>query len=489
MSAPPILALDQGTSSSRAILFADGERIARARRFAQIYPPGRDGWVEHDPEAIWRTTLSAARAVLRKAAGPAAAIGIANQRETVVIWSRKTGRPIYNAIVWQDRRTASLCERLRAEGYEERISARTGLLLDPYFSASKIAWLLDHVDGARSAAERGELAFGTIDSFLIWRLTQGAVHATDATNAARTLLFDIDRLRWDAALLDLFRIPASLLPEVRDSAGDFGRAAALGGLPICGVAGDQQAAAIGQCCFEAGQAKSTYGTGCFVLVNAGRARPAGGRGLLTTIGVRLAGETLYALEGSIFIAGALVQWLRDALGLIPSARASAGLARRASAQSGVYFVPAFAGLGAPWWDARARGAIFGLRRDTGAAEIVRAGLESVAYQTCDLLEAMGARRPTLLRVDGGMAANDWLMQFLADMTGLRVERPADIETTARGAALLALVGLGHYRSLSEAAGAWHCARHFTPGIAAAERRSRLAGWRAAVARTRTERIE
>ena len=489
-----ILAIDQGTTSTRAILFdRDAVPTATAQEeLPQIYP--EPGWVEHDPEAIWRATLSVCRAVLEHAgleADAIAGIGITNQRETTVVWDRATGEPIHNAIVWQDRRTGDVCEELRAAGHEATVAGRTGLLLDPYFSATKIAWLLDNADGARAKAEAGELAFGTIDSFLLWRLTGGAVHATDATNAARTMLFDIHRQDWDDELLDLFRVPRAMLPEVLDNAADFGTTDPDlfgGGIRIAGMAGDQQAATVGQACFRPGMIKSTYGTGCFALINTGKQAVASDNNLLTTVAYRLGGEPTYAIEGSIFIAGAAVQWLRDGLGLIDHAAASEELAKAANPESGVYVVPAFTGLGAPYWDSEARGAIYGLTRDAGAAEIARATLEAVAYQTRDLFEAMaadGAAAPTALRVDGGLSRNDWAMQFLADMLDMAVERPEVTETTALGAAILAGIEVGLYPGPEDFATRWRCDKRFEPAMATEERDRRYAGWRDAVRRTRS----
>jgi len=490
-----ILAIDQGTTSTRAVLFdAEGEPLAQAQReLTQHFP--RPGWVEHDPEEIWRSTLDTCRAVIaerRIAARDIAAIGITNQRETTVVWERATGRPIHNAIVWQDRRTADLCAAMVADGIEPLVSAKTGLLLDPYFSATKIAWLLDHVPGARAAAERGDLAFGTIDCFLLWRLTGGAVHATDATNAARTLLFDIHRQQWDDELLAIFRVPRAVLPEVRDTAASFGgTAAAHFGAPIAiaGMAGDQQAATIGQACFAPGMIKSTYGTGCFAVLNTGGAPVHSRHRLLTTLAYRLNGTPTYAIEGAIFIAGAAVQWLRDGLGLIARAEETATLADAADPARRVYLVPAFTGLGAPYWDAEARGAIFGLTRDVGRAELARAALEAACYQTRDLLEAMRAdgTAPTSLRVDGGMVGNDWFAQCLADTLDLPVERPRFTETTVLGAATVAGLGCGLYPSLDAVAGRWQRERLFEPREDASPREARYAGWKDAVARVRSGR--
>ena len=444
-----ILALDQGTTSSRALLFAPDLSVAAIaqQELPQHYPG--EGMVEHDPEDIWQSTLATARQALQRGAAAgakAAAVGITNQRETTIVWDRRTGRPIHRAIVWQDRRTAAHCAKLRAEGAEPLVRERTGLLLDPYFSATKVAWLLDHVDGARAAAEAGHLAFGTPDAFLIWRLTGGRVHATDATNAARTLLLDIRRGAWDDDLLRLFRIPLAMLPEVRDSAGDFGTIdpAILGeALAIRGVAGDQQAATIGQACFAPGMMKSTYGTGCFALLNTGDTPVPSTSRLLTTIAWQLAGRRTYALEGAIFIAGAAVQWLRDGLRIIGSAADTGPLAERADASQNVLLVPAFVGLGAPYWVPEARGALLGLTRATGPAELARAALEAVAYQTRDLVEAMRRDWPavgeTVIRVDGGMVASDWTLQFLADVLAAPVDRPTILETTSLGAAWLDVI--------------------------------------------------
>jgi glycerol kinase len=416
-----------------------------------------------------------------------AAIGITNQRETTVLWDRETGDPLAKAIVWQDRRTASTCEALRDQGHEDTVRSKTGLLLDPYFSATKLAWLLDNVPGARQRAEAGELAFGTIDSWLLWQLTRGKVHATDATNASRTLLFNIHEQCWDEELLALFNVPASVLPDVRDSAADFGTTCPelLGAaVPVAGIAGDQQAALVGQACFSPGMVKSTYGTGCFMVMNTGEAVESHNR-LLTTVGYRLNGKTTYALEGSIFVAGAAIQWLRDGLNLIRDASETEALARRAGSAGGVYLVPAFTGLGAPWWDPHARGALLGLTRDTGIAEVVTAGLEAVCYQSRDLLDAMAAdcgTRPTTLRVDGGMVVNNWLSQTLSDVLGVCVDRPVVTETTALGAAYLAGLGVGLYTSLESVAEQWRCEREFSPALDEVERQKRYQGWRDAVAR-------
>ena len=486
-----VLAIDQGTTSSRAILFdATLRPVAVAQEeFAQHYP--RPGWVEHDPTDLWSTVAGTARAAIEKAgltAADIAAIGITNQRETVVIWDRATGQPIHNAIVWQDRRTADTCAGLKDAGHEAAVTAKTGLLLDPYFSATKVAWLLDTVSGARDRAARGELAFGTVDSFLIWKLTGGKVHATDATNAARTMLWNIGTGDWDDDLLTLFRVPRAILPEVRDCADDFGvtRADLFGReIPIRGVAGDQQAATMGQACFAPGMMKSTYGTGCFALMNTGADRVPSTNRLLTTVAYRLDGRVTYALEGSIFIAGAVVQWLRDGLKMIRAAGETQALAEAADPDQGVVLVPAFTGLGAPYWRPDCRGAIFGLTRNSGPPELARAALESVGFQTRDLMQAMRADWPGaaqgVLRVDGGMAASDWTMQFLADILGAPVDRPRVTETTALGAAWLAGWRAGLCGGPEDFAASWALERRFEPAMAAAERDRRQARWTRAVA--------
>ena len=488
-----ILAIDQGTTSTRSIIFDAEYRVhgVSQREFIQHFP--RSGWVEHDPEDIWRTVLETVRFALADAklsASNIAAIGITNQRETTLLWDRETGKPVHPAIVWQDRRTADICARLESQGVEPEVTARSGLILDPYFSATKLAWLLDHVEGARVAANAGKLAFGTVDTFLLWRLTGGRVHATDATNAARTLLFNIATGEWDDELLKLFQIPHAVLPEVYDSAAEFGvsDAAHFGAsIAIRGVAGDQQAATVGQACFAPGMMKSTYGTGCFALLNTGADCVRSQNRLLTTIAYRLDGRTTYALEGSIFVAGAAVQWLRDGLGLIERADQSGFLAEEADPKQDVYLVPAFTGLGAPWWDADARGALFGLTRATGPKEFARAVLESVCFQTHDLLEAMcrdwAAPADTVLRVDGGMVASDWTMQRLADILNAPVDRPVMLETTALGAAWLAGRQSGVWPDEKGFAKSWRRERRFTPSMAAAERDARVAGWRDAVLRT------
>jgi glycerol kinase len=496
--ASALLAIDQGTTSTRAIVFdAALTPLATAQlELPQIYP--EPGWVEHDPEEIWGATVSTVRSAMQKAglkASDIAGIGITNQRETTVIWDRATGKAIHNAIVWQDRRTADFCDRLRAENHEAGVTAKTGLLLDPYFSGTKIAWLLDNVDGARAAAEAGKLAFGTIDSFLIWRLTGGRVHVTDATNAARTLLFDIGRGQWDTDLATLLRVPMSLLPEVRDCCAEFGvtEPSLFGGpIRILGCAGDQQAATVGQGCFSPGMVKSTYGTGCFAVLNTGSVQVASKRRLLTTIAYQLDGKRTYALEGSIFVAGAAVQWLRDKVRHIEKASDLDALASQADPAEQLYLVPAFVGLGAPWWDALARGAVFGLTRNSGAPELARATIEAVGYQTRDLIEAMhadwpsSARAPTALRVDGGMTASDQTMQFLADILASPVDRPAVLETTALGAAYLAGRAAGLCPDLDGFAKSWRLERRFEPRMPAREAAKKWAGWQDAVQRTLTK---
>ncbi len=490
-----LLTIDQGTTSSRAIIFDSSgtPRWQAQREFRQIFPA--DGWVEHDAEEIWATTLLVCRRVFSDAGLAAAdvvAIGITNQRETSIVWDRATGEPIYNAIVWQDRRTADFCQGLKDQGLEEMFSAKTGLLLDPYFSATKIRWILDNVDGARERAERGELAFGTVDSFLLWRLTCGKVHATDASNASRTLVFDIKRQCWDTELLDKLSIPASLMPEVKNSAADFGHSdpSCFGErVPICAMAGDQQSAMVGQACFEPGMVKSTYGTGCFMLMNTGAAAAVSHNRLLTTVAYRLDGKVTYAIEGSIFMAGATIQWLRDGMRIIESAQDTEDLAEKADPEQNVYLVPAFTGLGAPYWDPCARAALLGMSRDTGVAEIVKAGLESVAYQTRDLLEAMrkdGTAELRELRVDGGMVVNNWLLQRLADISGARVDRPRVSETTALGVAYLAGLQQGVFGSLSAIGALWQRDRIFEPRWSDGQRDRAYQGWLQAVAKVRTK---
>jgi len=483
-----LLAIDQGTTSTRAIVFEASGAVCHTARIElnQIYP--RPGWVEHDPEEIWRAVVATCREAIGAAGTrPIAAIGITNQRETTVLWDRATGRPVYNAIVWQDRRTAEICETWRAAGLADTVAARTGLVIDPYFSASKIRWLLDAVPGLGQRARAGEILFGTIDSFLLSRLTAGRLHATDVTNASRTMLFDLRRLAWDDELLDAFGIPRAILPDLRDNAGDFASTeAGLFGnpIPIAGIAGDQQAAAIGQACFRPGMVKSTYGTGAFALIHTG-AEPAESRHrLLTTLAYRLGGETAYALEGSIFIAGAAVQWLRDRLHAVRAAQETQALAERADPRQRVYLVPAFAGLGAPHWSAHARGALSGLTAECGLPEIARAALEAVGYQTRDLVAAMtmdSGLAIESLRVDGGMAASDWAMQFLADILPARVERPASLETTAWGAAYVAGLARGLCPEPQAMMARWSASRSFTPAMDEAEREERYAGWQRAVA--------
>jgi glycerol kinase len=488
-----ILAIDQGTTSSRAIVFNDRlEIVAVAQQeFEQFFP--QSGWVEHDPEEIWGSTLATCRKVLDKArlsAADIAAIGITNQRETTIVWDKVTGKPIHKAIVWQDRRTSDYCTELREAGHDPMITDKTGLLLDSYFSGTKIKWLLDNVEGARDKALAGKLRFGTVDAFLLWRLTGGKEHATDATNASRTMLFNIHDNCWDKELLELLDIPASLLPEVKDSSADFGQTdPALFGtaIPVGGIAGDQQAALVGQACFQPGMIKSTYGTGCFIVLNTGDLAVRSHNRLLTTIGYRINGKTTYALEGSIFVAGAAVQWMRDAMGLIESASDTGKLARQADINQDVYLVPAFTGLGAPHWDADARGAIFGLTRATGPAELSKAALESVCYQTRDLLEAMRGdwqnMGETVLRVDGGMVASNFTMQFLADILNAPVDRPVVLETTALGAAYLAGLQKGIFPPPEQFAGSWKRDKRFTPSLAEEIRVRKYNGWKDAVRRT------
>jgi glycerol kinase len=492
-----ILALDQGTTSTRAILFRTPELapVATAQQeFAQHFPAS--GWVEHEAEDLWESSLAVMREALAKAGlepRDVAGIGIANQRETTLVWDRRTGRPIHRAVVWQDRRTAAACAALRGAGHAPAVAAATGLLIDPYFSATKIAWILDAMAGAREAAERGELAFGTVDSFLLWRFAEGRVHATDATNASRTMLFDIRAGRWDPAMCALFRVPMAMLPEVRDCAAEFGTTAVLGGaIPVLGIAGDQQAATVGQACFAPGMVKSTYGTGCFALLNTGDRPVASAHRLLTTVAYQLGGKRTYALEGAIFVAGAAVQWLRDGLGLIRDAAESGALAARSDEAQRLYLVPAFVGLGVPHWDAEARGAIHGLTRASGPADFARAALESVGYQTRDLVAAMrsdmaGALSADgagpVLRVDGGMVASDWTMQFLADVLGAPVDRPVVRETTALGAGYLAGLQAGLCPAPEVFAAGWKLDRRFVPEMAEAARDAAYAGWQRAVRRT------
>lgn len=485
-----LLAIDQGTTSSRAIVFERAGTIAAIaqQEFTQHFP--QDGWVEHDADEIWQSSLAVCQQALQKAgikASMLAGIGITNQRETTVIWDRKTGRPVYPAIVWQDRRTTLTCSGLRARGHESLVVERTGLLIDPYFSATKIAWILDKVPGARERAGAGELAFGTVDSWLLWNLTGGRSHLTDATNASRTALFNIHSQQWDDDLLELFRVPRALLPQVMDCAADFGKTEAhLLGSPvaIAAMAGDQQAALVGQACFHKGMAKSTYGTGCFLMLNTGDVAVRSENRLLTTVAYRLQGKPYYAIEGSIFVAGAAMQWLRDGLGLIDNAAESTGYAEQVGAENTVYMVPAFTGLGAPHWNPNARGAIFGLTRDTGIGEIVTAALQAVSYQTKDLVRAIqndGVRLQEL-RVDGGMAVNDWVMQFLADILNVPVDRPQITETTALGVAYLAGLQLGLYQGFDEITELWSCERRFQPEMTPRLRESLYGGWLEAVER-------
>jgi glycerol kinase len=488
-----VLAIDQGTTSTRAIVFdASGKPAASAQKeLPQVFP--RPGWVEHDPEDIWSATVEVCRGALAKAgldAKSLAGIGITNQRETTVVWDRATGKPVHNAIVWQDRRTADFCADLKQRGYEEVFATKTGLLLDPYFSGTKLRWIFDRVPGMRAEASKGALAFGTVECFLLWRLTGGKVHASDATNASRTLLLDIHTGAWDSELLQIMGVPDSVLPKVVDCAGELGVATKdfLGApVPILGMAGDQQAATVGQACVKRGMVKATYGTGCFALLNTGETAVRSKNRLLTTIAYQLAGKRTYALEGSIFVAGAAVQWLRDGLHLIEKSSEVEGLSRFARQDHGVYMVPAFVGLGAPYWDAGARGAILGLTRDTGAGEIAAATLDSVCYQTRDLIDAMrgdGAHIEAL-RVDGGMVVNDSLMQRLADTVGTSVERPVVTETTALGAAFLAGLQAGLWPSLDALASTWALEKAFNPMEAGPSRDKRYAGWQDAVRRVRS----
>ncbi|WP_339772134.1 glycerol kinase GlpK [uncultured Pseudosulfitobacter sp.] len=486
-----ILSIDQGTTSSRAILFDEtlNLKATSQEEFRQIFP--KSGWVEHDPSDLWSTTAGTCRAVIERAgidAQDIISIGITNQRETTVVWDKTTGKPVYNAIVWQDRRTAEFCKSLRDAGHADMVADRTGLLLDPYFSATKVKWILDNVDGARDAAQAGDLLFGTVDCYLIWKLTGGKVHATDATNAARTMLYDIRKGRWSQTICDLMGVPMSMLPDVRDSAADFGttRADLFGRpIPILGVAGDQQAATIGQACFEPGMMKSTYGTGCFALLNTGDTPVRSNNRLLTTIAYQLDGKPTYALEGSIFVAGAVVQWLRDGLKIIREASQTQPLAENADPAQDVILVPAFTGLGAPYWNPDCRGAIFGLSRNSGPEELAKAALESVGYQTRDLLEAMHADwtdegAKNVLRVDGGMSASDWAMQFLSDIIGAPVDRPKVLETTALGAAWLAGMQADALPDQETFGKQWALDRQFTPNMADDARAAKYANWKRAV---------
>jgi glycerol kinase len=488
-----ILSLDQGTTSSRAILFDHGGAVAAVaqREFQQIFP--RPGWVEHDPREIWASQISVATEALARAqAGPGdvAAIGITNQRETTVVWDRETGEPVCHAIVWQDRRTADICDRLKADGFEDLVRQRTGLVIDAYFSGTKIAWILDHVEGARAKAAAGRLAFGTVDSWLVWNLTGGRVHVTDVSNASRTMLFNIHTLAWDDDLLRMLDVPASLLPEVRASSEVYGRVAAglgLDGVPIAGMAGDQQAALFGQMCVTPGMAKNTYGTGCFLLQNTGGRPVQSDNRLISTVAWKVGGRTEYALEGSVFIGGAVVQWLRDGLGLIRESADVERLAATVPDNGGVYLVPAFAGLGAPHWDPYARGTIVGLTRGTGAGHIARAAVESIAYQVSDLLDAVHRDSGIALgelRVDGGAARNDALMQFQADLLGVAVVRPQVTETTAIGAAYLAGLAVGFWGSQEEIARQWQAERRFEPSMPRAEADRLLGRWHEALGRSK-----
>jgi glycerol kinase len=490
-----LLAIDQGTSSSRAVIYDEGANaVASAQQeFRQIYP--KSGWVEHDPEEIWTSVSNTMRDAIGKAGitpGDVTGIGITNQRETTLVWDRRSGKCIYNAIVWQDRRTAERCRELRERHGDELVAGKTGLRLDPYFSATKAAWILDNVEGARRLADDGHLAFGTVDSFLLWRLTDGAAHATDATNASRTMLFNIHTQHWDDELLQLLQIPQSMLPEVLDCAAEFGSTTDAGfgaAVPVCGIAGDQQAALIGQAGFDYGMTKSTYGTGCFVIANTGDTALASQNHLLTTIASRIGGKVTYGLEGSVFVAGSALQWLRDELRIIDAAPDSERVAKRTGIVDDVYVVPAFAGLGAPYWDPDARGAIIGLSRGSGSDQIVTATLQAVAYQTRDLVDAMtdDGIAPSVIRVDGGMVANDWFLQFLADILDVRVERPANVESTVLGAAYLAALQCGLIDNLQQATHLWRCDAEFEPRMSADQREALLSGWAAAVARVRGAR--
>ena len=496
-TSPLILVIDQGTTSTRSLVFDNSFSIVASAQeeFQQHFPSS--GWVEHLPADLWETTVSTTRSAIEQIdekASDIVGIGITNQRETVVIWDQETGKPIHNAIVWQDRRTADYCETLRKDGLEDLVTSKTGLLLDPYFSATKVKWILDNVEGAKQKAENGQLAFGTVDSWLIWNMTEGTHHVTDVTNASRTMLYNIHEGRWDQELLDLFGIPLAMLPEVKDCATRFGETGKnLFGdisLPISGVAGDQQAATLGQACFQPGMFKSTYGTGCFALLNTGNSPVKSSNRLLTTIAYQLNGTPTYALEGSIFVAGAAVQWLRDGLGIITDAASTESLAKDADSEQDVYLVPAFTGMGAPWWDANARGAIFGLTRGTGPKELALATLESVCYQTLDLLNAMHSDwkppQETILRVDGGMVANNWVMQRLADILNAPVDRPIILETTALGAAWLA----GHqhevWPDIDGFAKSWRLDQKFSPRMPTEIREKKITGWQQAVQRTLTQ---
>jgi len=488
-----LLAIDQGTSSSRTVIYDHSTSVVASaqQEFPQIYP--QPGWVEHDPEAIWASVCSVTKKAMAEASASAkdiSAIGITNQRETTLVWDRESGECVYNAIVWQDRRTAEVCRTLKRDGLEAIVASKTGLRLDPYFSATKLAWILDNVDGVRERAESGKLAFGTIDCFLLWRLTGGASHATDASNASRTLLFNIHSQQWDEELLDRFNIPRELLPEVKDCAADFGTAnhPCLGGsVPVLGIAGDQQAALIGQAGFEDGMTKSTYGTGCFVIANTGQKALVSQNKLLTTVAMRLNGEVTYGLEGSVFVAGSAIQWLRDEMKIVQSAPETEVIAQRTGIVNDVVVVPAFAGLGAPYWDPDARGAIVGLSRGSGGDQVVTATLQSVAYQTSDLISSMAEDgiSPGVIRVDGGMVANDWFLQFLADILDTPVERPLNVESTVLGAAYLAAFGAGILQGSEQISEFWQCQSRFDPAMSSDQREQLLNGWTAAVSRIRT----
>ncbi len=490
-----LLAIDQGTSSSRTVIYDHSVTVQASaqQEFRQIYPQA--GWVEHDPEDIWSSVYAVTQKAMHDLGATAddiTAIGITNQRETTLVWDRDSGQCIYNAIVWQDRRTASACEKFRSDGAEPLVTAKTGLRLDPYFSATKIAWILDNVAGARDLAQRGKLAFGTVDSFLLWRLTSGRVHATDATNASRTLLFNIHKQQWDEELLALFDIPRNMLPEVFDCAADFGEtddAIVAGAVPILGIAGDQQAALIGQAGFREGMTKSTYGTGCFVIANTGQEALVSQNKLLSTVASRIAGEVTYGLEGSVFVAGSAIQWLRDELQIISSASESGHIAQATGIVDDVFVVPAFAGLGAPYWDPHARGAILGLTRGSGRNEIVTATLQAVAFQTRDLVDAMSddGVAPSIIRVDGGMVANEWFLQFLADILDIPVERPKNVESTVLGAAYLAGIQSGAIKSIDDITAKWQRDAVFEPVMTSDRRRNLLNGWSAAVARVREDK--
>ena len=490
-----LLAIDQGTSSSRTVIYDHSATVQASaqQEFRQIYPQA--GWVEHDPEDIWSSVYAVTQKAMHDLGATAddiTAIGITNQRETTLVWDRDSGQCIYNAIVWQDRRTASACEKFRSDGAEPLVTAKTGLRLDPYFSATKIAWILDNVAGARDLAQRGKLAFGTVDSFLLWRLTSGRVHATDATNASRTLLFNIHKQQWDEELLALFDIPRNMLPEVFDCAADFGEtddAIVAGAVPILGIAGDQQAALIGQAGFREGMTKSTYGTGCFVIANTGQEALVSQNKLLSTVASRIAGEVTYGLEGSVFVAGSAIQWLRDELQIISSASESGHIAQATGIVDDVFVVPAFAGLGAPYWDPHARGAILGLTRGSGRNEIVTATLQAVAFQTRDLVDAMSddGVAPSIIRVDGGMVANEWFLQFLADILDIPVERPKNVESTVLGAAYLAGIQSGAIKSIDDITAKWQRDAVFEPVMTSDRRRNLLNGWSAAVARVREDK--